>query len=155
MTIFNADSANDTDLPNANEKPALQSHRHFEFGTFGERIEHACALFESSPPELTHEAGEPILTDSLLAWAHEQGICMNWLLGGDPSEIIKRDAKVRKADREIFEGYQKFVPEVQRAFVAYLRAVVIHGIPMKEAEPLFAQVLEEFRVGNAELQAPA
>ncbi|MDU9004040.1 hypothetical protein [Sedimentitalea todarodis] len=132
-----------------------KSHRDHEFGTFAERIEHACALFETNPPELTYEDGEPMLTEPLISWACERGICMNWLVGGNPSEIVKRDAKDRKENQEILEAHKQLAPEVQTAFVALLRAVVIHGIPVKEAEPLFAQVVAEFHAGKDGLQAPA
>jgi hypothetical protein len=51
-------------------------------------------------------------------------------------------------EREILEINVQLEPEVQAGMLAFLRAVVIRGVAMKEAEPLFAQVVQEFRAGK-------
>ncbi|MDU9005736.1 hypothetical protein [Sedimentitalea todarodis] len=148
MTICNADSANNTGLPHADKNPVMESHRHYEFGTFAERLEHFCMLFEVDPPEIVYEDGEPTLTKALIEWSSIHSANMNWLIGGSPCTMLKDYAKNVESKIKLVGDFQKMVPEVQTGFLAYLRAVVIHGIPMKEAEPLLTQVLEEFRASE-------
>ena len=126
-----------------------KSHRHYEFGDFQERLAHMCALFEIDPPEITYEDGEPTMTDGFMGWIESHNVNMDWLFAGSPCAVLREWTKARGQEREILEINVQLEPEVQAGMLAFLRAVVIHGVAMKEAEPLFAQVLQEFRASQA------
>jgi hypothetical protein len=137
MTDNNAALANNTSLP--------ESHLHYEFGTFNERLEHLCMLFEITPPEMVYEDDEPTLTEPLIDWIKASEVNMDWLFVGNPCEMLCEWAKRRGQERETLEIKVLLEPEVQAGMLAFLRSVVIHGVSMKEAEPVFAEVVREFR----------
>ncbi len=129
-----------------------ESHRHYEFGTFDERLEHLCLLLEVDPPEMVYEDGEPILTEPLLKWVTANAIDSNWLFGGSPCVMLREWTKSRQQTREVMKITKQFEPEVQTGMLALLRAVVVHDVPLEEAWPLFCQVMEEFRQDPVETQ---
>lgn len=122
-----------------------ESHRHYEFGSLDERLEHICMLFEIDPPEIVYDKGEPTLTEPLLEWIKANEVNMDWLFAGSPCAMLREWSKARKQEKAIVEANHKLEPEVQAGMLAFLRAVVVHGVPMEEAEPLFSQVVKEFR----------
>lgn len=126
-----------------------KSHRHYEFGTFAERMEHACALFETDPPEIIYEDGEPTMTDPFMQWIKEHGVNMDWLFAGSPCSMLRQFAKQRAFDAKVLGINRQLDPEVQAGLLAFLRAVVIHGVPMEDAEPLFSEVMKEFQASQA------
>lgn len=135
MKQSNADAASSMTMP----------HGQYNFGTFEERLQHLCALFEVDPPELVYEDGQPMLTDSLMEWIKEHTVNMDWLFAGSPCALLREWTKARKQTNELMEITKKFEPEVRNAFLALLRAVTVHDVPVEEAWPLFSQVVEEFR----------
>jgi hypothetical protein len=94
---------------------------------------------------MAYEDGEPLLTDTLAAWIKEHEVNMDWLFVGSPCAMLRQWAKARSQERQIIEINRQLEPEIQAGMLAYLRAVVIHGIPVEEAEPLMAQVVQEYR----------
>ncbi len=125
------------------------SHRHYEFGTFAERLEHACMLFEIAPPALEYEGDSPEITTPLMTWLKTHAIDMDWLFAGSPSGILKRETERRKSEGKFVEHCEKMEPEVRDGFLVLMQAVIWHDLPMKEAHAVFAQVAAEFRANRA------
>lgn len=122
-----------------------KSHRHYEFGTFNERLEHFCVLFEIDPPEITYEDGEPTLTDALMDWIKETNANMDWLFAGSPCAMLREWVKARGQEREILEINRQLEPEVQAGILALLKAVVDHKLPIEEPFQIFDKVVKDWR----------
>lgn len=125
-----------------------QSHRHYEFGTFEERLEHFCMLFKCNKPEILYEDGEPQLTDSLMDWIKENEANMDWLFAGNPSAMLSQWSKEQKRERRIVDLNKKLEPEKQAGFLALLTAVVEHNLPIEEPLQIFDKVVKEWRASK-------
>ena len=79
-----------------NGSPTLASHRHYQFGTFEERLKHASMVFESEPPEVEYEDGHPGMSDAMLAWIKDHEISIDWLYAGTPSPMMIELSRARK-----------------------------------------------------------
>lgn len=121
------------------------SHRHYRFGTFEERLAHFCDLQEINPPEIVYEDGEPTLTEDLANWLYEQNAEMNWLLLGNPSIALSDWSKRHGEEKTIVEYMKPMEPEVRAGFLAMLKAVTQQRLPMDEALAAFDEVVKEHR----------
>ena len=65
--------------------------RDYTFGTFEDRLDHVCLVFNAEPPKLDYgESSEyPFLDDELMAWLIEHDICMDWLFAGSPDGLLR------------------------------------------------------------------
>jgi len=122
-----------------------KSPNDYQFGTFDERLEHFCALFEIEPPEIVFEDGEPTATQPLMDWVAETHVCMDWLFMGRPDDMLKEWSKTSKDKREIVDVVTSLDPEVKRGLVAMAVAIVEHGLPMEESMQVFHEVVQEWR----------
>ncbi|WP_428927865.1 hypothetical protein [Marinibacterium sp. SX1] len=125
-----------------------QSHRDYEFGSFSERLNHFCALFEIEPPEIIYVNGEPTLTDPLVDWIKETNANMDWLFAGIPDAMLREWCKRRDEDRSMIEINQQLEPEVQKGLLALLKAVVVHNLPMEEPLQTFDKVVRDWRAAG-------
>lgn len=143
MTNSNAALAND---------PAMsKTHFHYEFGTFEERLNHICALFEVDAPEVVYEDGKPTLTDGFIGWIEEHSVNMDWLFGGSPCVMLKKWSEDQKKERKFLEINRQLEPEIQVGLLALLKAVVHHKLPMSESLAVFDQVVKEVRSNQKDL----
>ena len=131
----------DTDAASTMTMP----HGQYNFGTFEERLQHLCALLEVDRPELAYEDGQPMMTDALMNWMQYHNVNMDWLFAGSPCALLREWMRAQKQSLELLDVTRKFEPEVRNGFLALLRAVTVHDVPVEEAWPLFSQVVEEFR----------
>jgi len=125
-----------------------ESHRHYQFGTFNERLENLCMLFEIAPPEIVYEDGEPTLTDGLMDWIKTNEVNMDWLFVGSPCAMLRVWAKDRGRTRRILEINSQLEPEVQQGLLALLKAVVDHNLPIADSMAVFDGVVKEFRAAK-------
>lgn len=126
-----------------------QSTRDFEFGTFDERMDHFCALFETDPPEIVYEDGEVMYTQPLADWLAKHGADSDWLFLGQPSDLLVDQARSQANARKFAETRGRLEPEVQKGLVAVLRAVVEHGLPLEPSFEVFVKVVEDWRAAKA------
>lgn len=123
-----------------------KSHRHYEFGTFEERLAHVCALLEIEDPGLNFDKDSTVsINEDIIAWTHVNGINLEWLLIGNPSFIVMSDVEKRLQVFDIIEVTSKIEPELRVGLRAFLRAVVFHSVPIDEAYDVFSEVVKEFR----------
>tara|TARA_R110002051_G_C8765357_1_gene502445 strand:- start:2089 stop:2517 length:429 start_codon:yes stop_codon:yes gene_type:complete len=140
MTKNNAALATDSTL--------LKTSHHYKFGTFNERLEHLCMLFEIAPPEIVFEDGEPTLTDPFMEWIKANEVNMDWLFAGSPCAMLREWNKARGQERRMLDINSQLEPEVQQALLALLKAVVDHNLPIEESLAVFDGVVKEFRAAK-------
>lgn len=123
-----------------------KAHEKFEFGTFEDRLAHACAVVgEDCLAFSVDDEGDVVPTDEALAWANKHGVCLNWLLIGNPSILVTNFAKGRKQEAEFAEKAAQMEPEVRAGFAALMMAVVVYGLPFQQALSDFEEILREHR----------
>ncbi|MEO3415725.1 hypothetical protein AAFO92_13800 [Roseovarius sp. CAU 1744] len=144
MTKKNAFRANN---PVMSEKP--RTHRHYEFGTFDERLEHFCAVMEVDVPEWPREDGEPTLNDDLVKWARDHGVDWDWLFAGSPSAMVCSSSRARKTELKITEYTEAMEPEIRKGLVAMLDALIKHGVPHELAFAEFTMIVKKNRAEKA------
>lgn len=127
----------------------IKPNREYEFGTFRERLDHFCALFDVAPPEIVYERGEPIFTDPLAKWVHETNANMDWLFCGSPCAMLREWANSRSRKRNMAEINQQLEPEVRAGLFALLIAVVENKLPIEEPLQVFGKVVEDWRAANS------
>ena len=73
-----------------NKKP---SSRHYNFGTFEDRLEHICLLFGAKRPAIEYDrrvdSKHPLLADGLMGFIERYEVCMDWLFIGSPDGLLK------------------------------------------------------------------
>ncbi|WP_300071133.1 hypothetical protein [uncultured Ruegeria sp.] len=122
-----------------------QSHRHYEFGTFSERLEHICLLLEVDPPEIVYEDGHPTLAEPVMDWIKANEVDMDWLFAGSPSGILQNSVNSRRRSTQFAEINQQMEPQVQAGFLALLTAVVKYDLPLEEPLQIFGKVVKDWR----------
>ncbi|MEM9899913.1 MAG: hypothetical protein AAF865_01100 [Pseudomonadota bacterium] len=132
----------------ANEE--LRSAFDYRFGTFNERLDHLCALFEAEPPEIAYEDGRPLLTDPLADWMKENHANWDWLFMGSPSGLLRAWVQARGEERQFIDLTQKLEPELRNGLLALMRAVVEHDLPIEEPLRIFDQVMKDWRAKRGE-----
>lgn len=128
----------------------MKNHQSFKFGTFEERLAHACVVFEVDPPEIEYEDGHPAVSDPLVEWVSEHEINLDWLLTGDASWLLKLWSRDRKNEKRFIDMHRSFSPEIKSAFELALKGVVFHGLPVEEAMALVGTAVDEVR-GQSEV----
>ncbi|WP_050525519.1 hypothetical protein [Pseudorhodobacter aquimaris] len=109
-------------LGNAPGLPTVpETHRHYEFGTFKERLAHTCALFEIDPPKITYEDGEPTLTEPFMQWIGDHNVNMDWLFGGSPCAMLREWSKARSLEREELKAIRALDPSARAALLKKLQ----------------------------------
>lgn len=104
------------------------SSRHYKFGTFEDRLEHICLLFDTEGPNIEYEENTDValLSDNLIAWIEQYEICMDWLFLGNPDGLLKHWAsrknsfeyiisEVFKLDADGLREVIEFIEEIQSA----------------------------------------
>jgi hypothetical protein len=68
--------------------------RDYTFGTFQDRLDHICLLFDTNALEIKFEDGasQPLLSDELMEWIEKHNLSMDWLFVGNPDGLLKRAA---------------------------------------------------------------
>lgn len=138
MPNSNAALANNTALP--------ESHRHYQFGDFQERLAHVCDLLEIETPEFpVDDEGDVLMSEEVSSLLSEHQVCANWLFIGNPSSILEVAINNRKSAREFCKHLDQLEPEVAVGFEALLRSVVMHGIEIGSALEVFDGIVKEHR----------
>lgn len=121
----------------------------YEFGTFADRLSHACATLEVEPPHVDYEDGEPLLTDVLMAWVKENTVNVDWLFCGSPDALVKTWARTHKTEREILE-YVGTLDEVEKnIFHAGIKMMVSRKMDAEQFTKLMFEQIDAHRASQA------
>ena len=134
----------------ANDAAMPKSHREYKFGTFDERLDHFCALFEIDRPEFNYdEDGEPLLTDSLMEWVKEHKVNMDWLFAGSPCSMIQDFAKKRAQEAELTKFITDYDETEQGLLRMAMQAHICDGMDFDGAMQAWKQAMKEYRAMKA------
>ncbi|MEO0667580.1 MAG: hypothetical protein AAFZ99_06655 [Pseudomonadota bacterium] len=113
----------------------------YEFGTFADRLSHACATLEVEPPHVDYEDGEPLLTDDLVAWIKSHGVNMDWLFCGIPTALLKTWSHAHKEERQILEYLGTLDETEKEIFGACIKMMATREVDAEQFIKLvFAQI---------------
>ena len=100
-----------------------ETHRHYEFGTFDQRLAHFCALFEIDPPEIVYEDGEPTLTAPIMSWIKTHRVNMDWLFTGSPCAMLREWSKSQSLEEEALNAFRQLDPAARETLFSALRSM--------------------------------
>ncbi|MEX0285103.1 MAG: hypothetical protein AB3N23_10870 [Paracoccaceae bacterium] len=126
------------------ETPKLS--RHYKFGTFAERLDHICALFDTEPPAIEYDQdGIAIMSDELLDFGTTHEINLDWLFIGNPDGLLCAWARSREQDAEMVKAARKLEPKVRQGLYALTKAIVAHNIDAEIAVDEFGKAVRDWR----------
>lgn len=121
----------------------------YEFGTFEDRLAHACAALEIDRPNIEYEDGEPLLTDNLVAWLKEYSINMDWLFCGSATALVKAWSKSHRQERAFSEVLGKLDDVEQDILRAGIQMMVERKVDANQFTKFVFEQIDAHRAEKA------